>query len=46
MIGRTDIMAMAATSMQARGWTRKLAKRRGWEQSLFEHTLMIASSSF
>jgi hypothetical protein len=34
------IMARAAAWMQARGWKGKLAKRRGFEQSLFEHSLI------
>lgn len=34
-----DILQRAASWMHARGWRRKLAKRRGYEQSLFEHSL-------
>jgi len=37
---RSAIMARATTWMQARGWKGKLAKRRGFEQSLFEHSLI------
>lgn len=37
---RSELMITAATWMQARGWKRKLAKRRGQEQSLFEHSLI------
>lgn len=37
---RSDLMAWAATWMQARGWKRKLAKKRDYEQSLFEHSLI------
>ncbi len=33
-------MTKAAAWMQARGWKEKLAKRRGYEQSLFEHSLI------
>jgi four helix bundle protein len=37
MTERTELIAKAAAWMQARGWQRKLAKKRGREQSLFEH---------
>lgn len=37
---RQASMAKAATWMLARGWKQKLAKRRGFEQSLFEHSLI------
>jgi hypothetical protein len=37
---RSAIMVSAATWMQARGWKQKLAKKRGHEQSLFEHSLI------
>jgi hypothetical protein len=37
---RQELMAKAATWMSARGWKQKLAKRRGFEQSLFEHSLI------
>lgn len=37
---RSELMAKAAAWMQARGWKQKLAKRRGQEQSLFEHSLI------
>ncbi|MFQ5802014.1 MAG: hypothetical protein ACE5JQ_03845 [Candidatus Methylomirabilales bacterium] len=37
---RQDIMTRASAWMQARGWKRKLAKRREYEQSLFEHSLI------
>lgn len=37
---RHEVMTRAATWMQARGWREKLAKRRGYEQSLFEHSLI------
>jgi hypothetical protein len=40
VIDRSELIASAAASMQARGWKRKLAKKRGREQSLFEHTLI------
>jgi len=40
MIERREPMAKAAAWMQARGWKGKLAKRRGREQSMFEHTLI------
>ncbi len=40
MIDRAEVVATAAAWMQARGWKRKLAKQRGREQSLFEHTLI------
>jgi hypothetical protein len=33
-------MRRAASWMQARGWKPKLAKRRSFEQSLFEHSLI------
>jgi len=33
-------MIGAAAWMQARGWRSKLAKRREYEQSLFEHSLI------
>jgi len=36
---REMILGRAAAWMQARGWKQKLAKRRGYEQSLFEHDL-------
>ena len=38
MIDRTELMAKAAAWTQARGWKGKLAKKRGREQGLFEHT--------
>jgi hypothetical protein len=34
------VLTRAATWMQARGWRQKLAKRRGYEQSLFDHSLI------
>src|SRR5713226_8771384 len=37
---RQEIMAKAAAWMLARGWKQKLAKRRDFEQSLFEHSLI------
>jgi hypothetical protein len=40
MIERSELMVKAAAWMQARGWKAKLAKKRGREQSLFEHTLI------
>jgi len=40
MIERTEIIGKAGTWMQARRWKTKLAKKRGGEQSLFEHTLI------
>jgi hypothetical protein len=38
------IVAKAAAWMQARGWKQKLAKKRGYEQSLFEHRQMEMTS--
>jgi hypothetical protein len=40
MQDRKDIMVKTATWMISRGWKRKLAKKRGREQTLFEHTLV------
>lgn len=40
VIERTDLMAKTAAWMQARGWKSRLAKKRGYEQSLFEHSLI------
>jgi hypothetical protein len=40
MTERSELMAKAAAWMQARRWRGKLAKKRGREQSLFEHTLI------
>jgi len=40
MFDRADVMTTAAAWMQARGWRGRLAKQRGREQSLFEHTLI------
>jgi hypothetical protein len=37
---RQNLLAKAGTWMQARDWKTKLAKSRGYEQSLFEHTLI------
>jgi hypothetical protein len=37
---RTELLTAAAKWMQARRWKEKLAKRRGYEQSLFEHSLI------
>ena len=37
---RQGILTKAAAWMQARGWKGKLAKRRGYAQSLLEHGLM------
>lgn len=37
---RQEIMAKAAAWMLTRGWKQKLAKRRNFEQSLFEHSLI------
>lgn len=37
---RQALIARAAAWMQARGWKAKLAKRRDYEQSLFEHSLI------
>lgn len=37
---RRALIARAAAWMQARGWKQKLAKRRDYEQSLFEHSLI------
>ncbi len=37
---RQEVMARAAAWMLARGWKQKLAKKRGFEQSLFEHSLI------
>jgi hypothetical protein len=35
-----EIMVKSATWMISRGWKRKLAKKRGREQTLFEHSLV------
>jgi hypothetical protein len=35
---RQEIMAKAAAWMVTRGWKQKLAKQRGFEQSLFNYT--------
>ena len=35
---RQTVLIRAAAWMQARGWRQKLAKRREYEQSLFEHS--------
>jgi len=40
VLERVELMTRAATWMQARGWKAKLAKKRGYEQSLFEHSLI------
>lgn len=40
MNDRQNLLARASHWMQARGWKGKLAKRRGYEQSLFEHSLI------
>jgi hypothetical protein len=37
---RQELMTKAANWMLARGWKQKLAKRRDFEQSLFEHSLV------
>lgn len=37
---RSELLSKAMSWMQARGWRHKLAKRRGYEQSLFEHSLI------
>jgi hypothetical protein len=37
---RTELITKAAVWMQAREWRSKLAKRRGYEQSLFDHSLI------
>lgn len=37
---RRDLLERAAGWMAARGWRSKLAKRRQYEQSLFEHSLI------
>jgi hypothetical protein len=37
---RTALLTGAAKWMQERGWKQKLAKKRGFEQSLFEHSLI------
>jgi hypothetical protein len=42
MMDRAEVIAKAAAWMQARGWKAKLAKKRGGEQSLFEHTFTKA----
>src|SRR3990172_2313095 len=41
---REMILGRAAAWMQARGWKQKLAKRRGYEQSLFDHSLIEPSN--
>lgn len=40
MIERAEILARAAAWMHERGWRARLAKKRGYEQSLFEHSLI------
>lgn len=40
MLDRAELMAKAAAWMQARGWKVRLAKKRAYEQSLFEHSLI------
>jgi hypothetical protein len=37
---RTELLKGASRWMQERGWKQKLAKKRGFEQSLFEHSLI------
>jgi hypothetical protein len=37
---RQELMAKAGPWMLSRGWKQKLAKRRDFEQSLFEHSLI------
>jgi hypothetical protein len=37
---RQEILTRAAAWTEARGWREKLAKRRGYEQSLFDHSLI------
>jgi hypothetical protein len=37
---RTTLLTRAAKWMQERSWKQKLAKKRGFEQSLFEHSLI------
>lgn len=37
---RSELLSKVTPWMQARGWRHKLAKRRGYEQSLFEHSLI------
>ncbi len=37
---RQELLTRADGWMQARGRKEKLAKRRGYEQSLFEHSLI------
>ena len=40
MIERRELMAKAAAWMQGRGWKARVAKKRGYEQSLVEHRLI------
>lgn len=37
---RAELVTAAANWMQQRGWKARLAKKRGYEQSLFEHSLI------
>lgn len=43
MIERRELMAKAAAWMQGRGWKARLAKTRGYEQRLFEHSRIKAT---
>jgi hypothetical protein len=40
MVDHAELLKHAATWMNARGWRNRLAKRRGYEQSLLEHSLI------
>ncbi len=40
MTERAELVSQAAAWTQTHGWRAKLAKKRGGEQSLFEHTLI------
>ena len=43
MIERRELMAKAAAWMQGRGWKARAAKRRGYEQSLLDYSLIKAT---
>jgi hypothetical protein len=40
MIDRGELMVRAAAWMRGRGWKRRVAKRREYEVSLFEYSLI------
>lgn len=43
MIERRELIAKAAAWVQARGWKARVAKKRGHEQSMFEHSRIKAT---